>query len=176
MDGLGTELPQRRTFVWILVVAAALLAVPVVRTARAAAGESGAAAIGAWSMAGVMALVLVVVPLLLARSIRGRHTYVSEDAVSVVSGGEVRQQVAFADLMEVRVRSTGRGGRFLPGENVFLDGDLTVGRGKILVSRLYVESLQPLLQRLAVEVAARPELLRGEPERGRFEHALTHAP
>lgn len=176
MDGLGTELPQRHTFVWFLLIAALVFAVPVVRTARTALGESGGTALGAWAMAAVMALVLVVVPLLLVRSILTRHTYVSDEAVSVVSGGEVRQQVAFADLTEVKVRYTGEGGKVMPSERILLSGDLTTGRGTILVSRFYVDSLQPLLQRLAAEVAERPDLLKGDLERSYFEQALATAP
>jgi hypothetical protein len=175
MDRLGTELPQRRTFGWALGGAALVFAVPVVRTVAAALDEAGGAAVGAWAMAAVMALVLVVVPLLLARGILGRHTYVSDDAVSVVSRGEVRQQVAFADLTDVRVAATGQGGRLLPRENVLLSGQLRTGTGTVLVSRLYVDTLQPLLQRLAVEVAARPELMRGELERDSFERAVANS-
>ena len=175
MDGLGTELPQRHTFVWVLLVAALVFAVPVVRTAVKAMGESGGTAAGGWAMAAVMALVLVVVPLLLVRSIVSRHTYVSDEAVSVVSGGEVRQQIAFDDLTEVRVRYSGRGG-VLRNEKVFLSGPLRTGSGTVLVSRFYVDSLQPLLQRLAAEVAERPALLKGDVEQEYFEHALTTAP
>jgi hypothetical protein len=176
MDGLGTELEQRHTFVWFLLIAALVFAVPVVRTVRAAMGESGGTAIGGWAMAAVMALVLVVVPLLLVRSILVRHTYVSDEAVSVVTGGEVRQQIAFDDLTEVKVRYSGRGGSTLRNEKVFLSGPLRAGSGSVLVSRFYVDSLQPLLQRLEAEVAERPELLQGEVEREYFEHALTTAP
>ncbi|CAB4919934.1 unannotated protein [freshwater metagenome] len=176
MDGLGTELPQRHTFVWFLLIAALVFAVPVFRTARTAAGESGGTAIGGWAMAVVMALVLVVVPLLLVRSILARHTYVSDEAVSVVTGGDVRQQIAFDDLTEIKVRYSGRGGSTLRNEKVFLSGPLRAGSGTVLVSRFYVDSLQPLLQRLEAEVAERPELLKGEVERDYFEHALTTAP
>lgn len=176
MDGLGTELPQRHTFVWFLVIAAAVFAVPVVRTAVKAMGESGGTAIGAWAMAAVMALVLVVVPLLLVRSILTRHTYVSDEAVSVVTGGELSQQIAFDDLTEVKVRYTGDGGSFMPREKIFVSGTPRAGRGTILVSRFYVDSLQPLLRRLEVEVAERPELLRGDLERDNFEQAVKTAP
>ena len=176
MDGLGTELPQRHTFVWFLLIAALVFAVPVVRTAQRALGESGGTAIGAWAMAAVMALVLVVVPLLLVRSIVSRHTYVSEEAVSVVTGGEVRQQIAFDDLTEVKVRFTGRGGETFRNEKIFLAGPLRTGRGNVLVSRFYVDSLRPLLERLAVEVEQRPELLTSDAERGFFEHAMTTSP
>ena len=175
MDGLGTELPQRHTFVWVLVVAAVVFAVPVVRMVRAATGESGGTAIGAWAMAAVMALVLVVAPLLLVRSILTRHTYVSDEAVSVVTGGEVRQQIAFDDLAEIKVRYTGEGGKVMPSERIFLSGEPRVGRGTILVSRFHVESLQPLLRRLEAEVAERPELLHGDLERDYFEHAVKTA-
>lgn len=176
MDGLGTELPQRNTFVWLLLVAALVFAVPCVRMARSAVGESGGAAIGAWAFTAVMALVLVVVPLLLVRSILVRHTYVSDETVSVLAGDTLRQQIAFDDLTEVRVRYSGRGGSTFRNEKVFLLGTLRTGQGQVLVSRFYVDSLQPLLQRLSAEVAERPELLKSEVERGYFEHALTTAP
>jgi hypothetical protein len=175
MDGLGTELPQRYTFVWFLLIAALVFGVAVVRTAVKAMGETGGTAIGAWAMAAVMALVLVVVPLLLVRSIVSRHTYVSDEAVSVVTGDDLRQQVAFDDLTAVKVRYSGRGGA-LRNEKIFLEGPLRTGSGTVLVSRFYVDSLQPLLQRLAAEVAERPELLQGEVERDYFEHALSTAP
>ncbi|MBC2932210.1 hypothetical protein [Nocardioides sp. zg-1228] len=175
MDGLGAELPPRRTFVWVLVLAAVVFAVPVVRTVRAATGESGGTAIGAWASAAVMALVLVVAPLLLVRSILTRHTHVSDDAVSVVTGGEVRQQIAFDDLTEIRVRYTGDGGKVMPSERILLSGEPRVGRGTIVVSRFHVESLQPLLRRLAAEVAERPALLQGDLERDYFQHAVTTA-
>lgn len=176
MDGLGTELPQRHTFVWFLLIAAVVFAVPVVRTVRSATGESGGTAVGAWAMSAVMALVLVVVPLLLVRSILTRHTYVSDETVSVVKGGELRQQVAFDDLTEIKVRYSGRGGSTFRNEKVFLSGPLRTGSGSVLVSRFYVDSLQPLLQRLAAEVAERPDLLQGEVERDYFDYALTTAP
>lgn len=175
MGGLGIELPQRRALGWALGGAALVFAVPVVRTVSAALDETGGAAIGAWAMAAVMALVLVIVPLLLARGILGRHTYVSDEAVSVVSRRVVRQQVAFADLTDVRVAATGQGGTILPRENVLLTGHLRTGRGTVLVSRLYVDTLQPLLERLAVEVAVRPVLLHGELERDSFERAVANA-
>jgi len=175
MDGLGTELPQRPTYVWVLLLAALFVAVPVVRTAVKAMGESGSAALGAWAMAAVMALLFVVVPLLIARSIASRHTYVSEEAVSIVTGGELRQQLAFEDMTEVKVRFTGNSGNLMPREKIFLSGPLRAGRGTILVSRLYVDSLQPLLRRLKAEVAERPELLQGELERDYFQQAVRSA-
>lgn len=176
VDGLGTELPRRHTYVWLLLVAALVFAVPVLRTGRSAMDDSGGTALGGWAMAVVMAFVLVVVPLLLVRSILARHTYVSDEAVSVVTGGDVRQQIAFDDLTEIKVRYAGRGGSTLRNEKVFLSGPLRTGNGTVLVSRFYVDSLQPLLQRLEAEVAERPELLDGEVERDYFEHALTTAP
>lgn len=176
MDGLGTELPQRHTFVWFLLIAALVLAVPCVRMARRALDETGGAAAGAWAMTAVMLLVLVVVPLLLVRSILVRHTYVSEDAVTIVAGGEVKQQLAFADVTEVKVRFSGRGGDTFRNEKVFLAGTLREGRGTVLVSRFHVDTLQPLLARLADEVEQRPELLRGDVERAYFEHAMSTSP
>ena len=175
MDGLGTELPQRHTYVWVLHLAALFFAVPIVRTVVKAMGESGSAAVGAWAMAAVMVLLFVVVPLLMARSITSRHTYVSEEAVSIVTGGELRQQLAFEDMTEVKVRFTGNSGNLMPREKIFLSGPMRTGRGTILVSRLYVESLQPLLRRLQAEVAARPELLQGELERDYFQQAVRSA-
>lgn len=55
MDGLGTELTQRRTYVRVLHLATLFFAVPVVRTALTARSESGSAALGAWAMTAVMA-------------------------------------------------------------------------------------------------------------------------
>jgi hypothetical protein len=176
MDRLGTELPQRSTITWILLAAAVVFLVPCVRTARRALGESGGTAAGLWAMTAVMALLLVVVPLLIARSIHQRHTYVSDEAVSIVTGDELRQQIAFDDLTAVKVRYSGRGGSTFRNEKVFLEGPLRTGSGTVLVSRMYVDSLQPLLRRLAAEVAERPELLAGEVERDYFEHALTTSP
>jgi len=175
MDGLGTEQPQRRTFVWVLLLATLFFAVPVVSTAVEAMNESGSAAAGAWTMAAFMALLLVVVPLLMARSIASRHTYVSEEAVSIVTGGELRQQLAFEDMTKVEVRFTGNSGNLMPREKIFLSGPLRTGRGTILVSRLYVDSLQPLLRRLQAEVADRPELLQDDLERDYFQQAVRSA-
>jgi hypothetical protein len=175
VDGLGTELPQRHTYVRVLLLMTLFFAVPVVSTAVEAMRESGWAAAGGWAMTVVMVLLLVVVPLLIARSITSRHTYVSDEAVSVVSGGELRQLLAFDDLTEVKVRYTGNGGNLMPKEKIFLSGPMRTGRGSILVSRLYVESLQPLLRRLEAEVADRPELLRSGLERDYFEQAVRSA-
>lgn len=176
MDGLGTELPQRTTMMWILVGAAVIFLVPCVRTARRALGESGGTAAGFWAMTAVMLLLLVVVPLTIARSVHQRHTYVSDEAVTIVKGDEVSQQIAFDDLTEVKVRFSGRGGETFRNEKIFLAGPLRTGRGNVLVSRFYVDSLRPLLERLAVEVEQRPELLTSDAERGFFEHAMTTSP
>lgn len=176
MDGLGTELPQRHTNALFLLIAALVFAVPCVRMVRSSWGESGGTAVGAWAMTAVMVLLLVVIPLLLVRGILTRHTYVSDETVSVVKGGEVSQQIAFDDLTEIKVRFSGRGGDTFRNEKVFLTGPLRTGRGNVLVSRFYVDSLQPLLERLAAEVAERPELLSSDVERDYFEHALTTAP
>ena len=176
MDGLGTELPQRGTITWILVAAATVFVVPCLRTARRALDESGGTAAGFWGMTAVMVLLLVVVPLLVARSIHQRHTYLSDDAVTVTSGDD-RRRIDFAALEEVKVRYSTRGGQVFSNEKVFLVGQLADGRrGVVVVSRFYVESLQPLLERLAVEVGQRPGLLSDETERGYFEYALSTAP
>lgn len=177
MDGLGTELPQRTTIMWILLGAAVVFLVPTVRTARRAMGESGGTAAGFWAMAAVMLLVLVLVPAWIARSMHQRHTYLSAEGVTVTSGDDVRKQIAFADLEEVRVRYSGRGGETFRNEQVFLVGRLTGGeRGAVVVSRAQVETLQPLLDRLAAEVARRPELLTSDVERDYFEHAVRTSP
>lgn len=169
MDDLGTELPRRTSMAWILAGAALVLAVPTVSTASLAREESGGTAFGAWAMTTVMALLLVAVPLLLARSILRRRTYVSDEAVTVTTGdGEVRRRVAFADVDEVRVRFSGQGGQALRNERVFLVGGPD---GGVLVSRAYVETVRPLLDRLATEVARRPELLTSDVERAYFEQA-----
>ena len=63
------------------------------------------------------------------------------------------------------------------GETVFLVGRLSSDeRGSLTVSRMYVDTLRPLLTRLQAEVAARPELLTSDVERGFFEHALATSP
>lgn len=176
MDGLGTELPQRGTIMWILLGAAVVFAIPCLRTARRAMGESGGTAAGFWAMSALMVLLLVVLPLLVARSLHQRHTYLSEDGVTVISG-DARRSVAFADLEEVKVRYSTRGGQVFRNEKVFLVGRGAGGRREVVVvSRYYVDSLQPLLQRLEAEIAGRPELLQGELERGYFEYALSTAP
>lgn len=175
MDGLGTELPRRTTIMWLLVAAAAVFLVPCVRTARQARAGSGGTAAGLGGMAAAMVLLLVVVPLVIARSIHRRHTYVSDEGVTVISGDD-RRQIDFADLEEVKVRFSGRGGETFRNEKVFLVGQLTDGRrGVVLVSRSYVETVGPLLRRLAVVVAERPELLTSDVERDNFEQALTTA-
>jgi hypothetical protein len=76
----------------------------------------------------------------------------------------------------VKVRYSGRGGDTFRYEKVFLTGGLRDGRGAVLVSRFHVDTLQPLLARLAVEVEQRPELLSGDVERAYFEHALRTTP
>ncbi|NYE36282.1 hypothetical protein F4692_001386 [Nocardioides cavernae] len=172
----GTELPQRHTLVYVLVAAAVVLAVPCARMAWRALGLSGGAAAGGWAMTVVMVGLLVVVPLLLARSIQTRHTYVSDEAVTVVRSGGVSQRIAFADLTEVRVRFSGRGGDALRNDQVFLLGPNSSGRAGVVVSRFHVDTLQPLLQRLAAEVERRPGLLATDVERSYFQHALTTAP
>lgn len=177
MDGLGTELPQRTSFVWVLALTALVLAIPCLRIARRASGESGVEALGAWAMTAVMILLLVVAPAAIAWSIHRRHTYVSDTAVSVSIGTEVRQQIDFVDLEELRVRVSGTGGDFLRNERIFLIGTLSSGkRGRVVVSRMYVDSLRPLLERLSEELATRPELLSSDLERGYFDRALAVAP
>ncbi|MDR7252983.1 hypothetical protein J2X46_001968 [Nocardioides sp. BE266] len=177
MDGLGTELPQRTTIMWILLAAAVVFLVPTVRTVRRATGESGGTAAGFWGMAVVMLLVLVLLPAWIARSMHERHTYLSDEGVTVTSGDDVRQQIAFADLEEVKVRFGPRGGETFRNEQVFLVGRLASGdRGSVVVSRASVETLQPLLERLSAEVERRPELLTSDVERGFFEHAVKTSP
>ena len=176
MDGLGTELPQRHTYLGFMLVAALVFAVPCFRMARRSWSETGGTAVGAWAMTAVMVLVLVVAPLLIARSISTRHTFVSDEAVTLVSGDTVRQQIAFADITEIRVRYSGTGGNTFRNEKVFLVGPLRTGSGTVMVSRMYVDSLQPLLERLAAEVAERPELLTSDIERDFFERAVSTAP
>ncbi|WP_426243239.1 hypothetical protein [Nocardioides sp. LHG3406-4] len=174
--GLGVELPQRTPFVWALVAMAALFAVPCVRMVAAAAGEHGSAALGGWAMAVVMTLVVVVLPLFLARHIQQRHTYVSEEAVTWVQGDEVRRRMRFADVEEVRVRFGGPGGFDWLNEKVYLIGTLGDGsRGHVIVNRVFNTTIQPVLQRLAVEVERRPALLADDTERAFFADALTQA-
>ena len=177
MNGLGSELPQRMTYVWILLAAALVFVVPCVRTARRAASESGSTAWGWWAMAAVMVLVLVVAPLMIARGIHNRHTYLTDETVTVTSGDEVRQRIDFADVEEVRVRYSGRGGDTFRNEKVFLVGRLGSGeRGTVMVARMHVETLQPLLRRLAQEIEERPGLLASNVDREYFGYALANTP
>ena len=112
---------------------------------------------------------------MLAREVLVRRTYFSDDTVSIVRGGRLHQQVAYADLTEVRVRVSGQGGGRFRNERVILVGPLRAGRGALLVSRLYVESVRPLLERLAAEVGQRPGLFTSEVERDWFERVLATA-
>lgn len=163
MDDLGTELPQRRGVALALAAGGIVLAVPAVRTASAATGASGAAALGAWVMAVLVALLLVVVPLLLAGALLRRHTYVDDDAVTLVIGGTVRRRVAFSALREVRAR--------LSGQALRLDHVVLVGgqpSDQLLVSLVHVTTLRPLLDRLEREATERPGLLASDVERGYF--------
>lgn len=179
VDDLGNELPQRMTITWILVGFAVLLLVPTVRTAaRAVSADTGGQTVGFGATALVMAALFVVTPLLVARANHQRHVYVSDEAVTVVSGSD-RTSVAFDDLREVRVRVSGTGGAFA-NQKVFLvaggAGGADGQRRVLSVSRYSVETIQPLLRRLATEVEQRPELLDGDLERGYFEDALRSAP
>lgn len=176
VDDLGNELPQRMTITWVLVGFALLLLVPTVRTAaRAVSADTGGQTLGFGATALVMAALFVVTPLLVARANHQRHVYVSDEAVTVVSGTD-RTSVAFDDLREVRVRVSGTGGAFA-NQKVFLVAGGADGERRVLsVSRYSVETIQPLLRRLATEVEQRPELLDGDLERGYFEDALRSAP
>jgi hypothetical protein len=172
---LGTELPRRLGSAWIFLAMAAVLAVPCLGMAVESADVSGPSAAAAWAGTVAMTLLLVGAPLGLAREVLVRRTFLSDETVSIVKGGRLHQQVAYADLTEVRVRVSGQGGGRFRNERVVLVGPLRAGRGAVLVSRLYVESVRPLLDRLSVEVAQRPGLLTSEVERDWFDQVLATA-
>ena len=50
-----------------------------------------------WGMTGATILVAVVLPLLIARSMRRGHTFVSEEAVTQTRGEVIRKQIRFEE-------------------------------------------------------------------------------
>lgn len=178
--GPGVELPQRTGVMWLLVAVAAVFLVPSVRMVRKALGETETSTqLLGWGMTTAVVLVMVVLPLLMARSMHQRHTFVSDDAVTTTKGDSVRQRIRFDDLEQVRVRYDGNmGGATLQwiNEAVVLVGADDRGRQRqVPVSRIFVTTLQPLLRRLEQEVARRPDLLADRHERQLFESALAQA-
>ena len=177
MDGgPGVELPRRTAVMWLLVAFAVIFLVPSGRMVRMAMGESGMPRLLlVWGMTGAIILVAVVLPLLIARSMRHGRTFVSAEAVTQTRGEVIRKQIRFEELVEIRARSNGRMGG-VPSESVTLIAADTHGKRRGMhVSRVFVTSLQPLLARLEREVERRPELLANPHERELFQAALVEA-
>ena len=173
---LGTELPQRSTVMWILVGTAVVFLVPTWRTARASLAADGAQQLGGWAMTAVLALLLVVLPLWIARHMSQRHYHVSDDAVTWRQGDRVRAQVRFAELERVRMTHDGGLGAATPellNDAVVLQSRDDTGRERRLrVSTVFVTTLEPLLEQVAREVARRPELMAAD-DRATLEARLT---
>ena len=177
--GLGVELPQRTSVIWLLLATAVIFLVPVQRLVRRSLRETGGARLAAWAMTVVLALVVVVTPLVVAWGLHRDHVYVDDDAVTRTSGDEVTQRLAFADVDTVRVRFDGDPAALTPGwfaQAVVLTGTDEDGvRREVRVTRVGVTSVAPLLRRLAEEVESRPDLLADDDERELFEAALADA-
>lgn len=160
----GRELTPRRAPAALLAVTAVLLVLPTARAASRAAAETGpVGTFLGWLVAGVLALLLVGVPLwaaLLLASVRYR---VSHDAVTRLRVRDARQSVRFADVSGARVSAYGRSDSRLPLEwvwQVTLYVPAHDGRHENLhVSGLTVADLRPLLDRLAEEAQERPGIL-----------------
>lgn len=168
---LGTELPQRTGFAWLLIGFAVVMAVPTVQVVlRSVQAEAQQRTLGL-VMAVVMTLVLVLAPALAARHLLRQHVYVSPDAVTLTTGERVRVQMRFSEVTAVRLTTEGGTGTTdvtSPRQVVVLTGRDAQGTQRDLrVTAMFVKTLDPLLARLAAEVAARPDIL-PESERDRF--------
>lgn len=177
---LGTELGQRTSVVWLLLVTAAVFTVPGVRMVRRALRERELPTVlVAWAVTGAVVVAVVVTPLVVAHQLHQRHTWVSDEAVTQTRGDDVVARLRFADVEEVRIRYDGGLGAATPewvNEAVVMVGtDASGERHQVRVSGLMVTSVQPLLRRLAEEVRRRPGLLRTDAERRLFETALAEA-
>lgn len=177
--GLGLQLPQRTSVIWLLLATAVILLVPVARLARRSLRERGGRRLAAWVMTAVLALVVVATPLAVAWGLHRDHVFVSDEAVTRTRGDEVTQQLRFADVEEVRVRFDGDPAPLTPGwfaQAVVLVGtDASGARREVRVTRVGVTSVGPLLRRIVDEVERRPALLRDDDERALFEAALADA-
>ena len=170
---LGTELPRRGLFVRGCVGGAVFFAWPTCLALREAASVEGAGpAAGAWALALALLLVAVVLPLLVARFLSRLHVLVSDDAVSAVLGDRVRTRLRFSDVTSVTMGRAGGLG-LGPSTSVTLTGSGADGSpATVVVSRRLVTTLRPVLERVAREVGARPEILAAD-QRADFERALT---
>lgn len=172
---LGVELPQRTTVVWLLIGVAVLFVVPTWRTVGTAldAGDT-ATKVGGLAMAAGLALLMVVMPLLFARHMIRRHTFVSDAAVTWVQGERVVQQTRFDDIE--RIHATWDAGLGATRPNLLRDVvELTStveGRTQVQrISAFFVTDMRPLMTRLITVVEERPEVLPAD-ERDQFERAV----
>lgn len=163
---LGAELPQRSTVMWILVGTAVIFLVPTWRMVRSSVDQSGSQQLGWWAMTAAIALLLVVLPLWIARTMSQRHYYVSPDRVTWLQGERIRMQMRFEDVDRVLMRYDGGLGASTP--EWFNDAVVLVGRDQdgrerhLRVSRVFVTTLHPLLERVAEDVARRPALMEAD--------------
>lgn len=159
---LGTELPQRTALAWAMVAVAVVLAIPTYRVFRTAAGGSGS--LGTWVMGVGMALVLVVVPLLLARGLLRIHVHVSGSTLTRTYGDRVVHQLQFSQVTRVRVK------REAYFTTITLWGDDPRHRALVFpVSMAYVNDLEPLAQRIDAELERRPDLFLDDYEERRWD-------
>ncbi len=178
--GLGTELPQRTSVVWLLLACGLVLVIPTLRmVGKALAEDAMPALLVGWGMTLVVFLLFVVLPLYCAWNLHQRHYVVSDTTVTRLKGDTPTQTMAFADVEEVRARFEGGLGAATPewfNQAVVMIGtDKSGERRQLRVSKVFVESLHPLLERLAEEVDRRPQLLTSDAERELFTSALSDA-
>jgi hypothetical protein len=153
------ELPRRNTLPVLVLVGAALFAVPTVRTFALATREEMPTATGVWSMAVALLLLVEVVPVGLAVLLLRSRYVLDHDAIALVRGGRVRRRLAFAELTSVRF---GRdGGLGITSRTTAVE--LRAQDAALRVSGLFVDDLGPLLDRIREEEARRPGLVVGDP-------------
>ena len=173
---LGTELPPRGLFVSAGVLVAVGFAWPAFAAVRRTASvrEPGEA-IGAWALALAVVVLVVVVPLGAAWFFSRLHVFVSHDAVTGTFGDRVRTQLRFEDVSSVRIGTSGGVG---VSTNTAVDVSGHDPSGKpvtVHVSRAFVTTLEPLLERLAQEARLRPTILGEADDRRAFERALAES-
>jgi hypothetical protein len=171
---LGSELPQRGVFVWAGLGIALCFIFPLVSAIRKALSETEQVAL-AWGVVIVMAALLVATPLAAAGSYGRKHVFVSDDAVTVTRGSTVTCHIPLADMTAIRVIVDGGLGPVTPefwNQAVLLQGP--DGRWT-KVSRTFVTTLTPLLERLAPYVERRPGLIADDQERKLFHDYLAEA-
>ncbi len=161
--GLGSELPQRTGFAWLLLGFAVVMAIPTLQVVLRSAQASSQQRLLGLLMAAVMTLVLVLAPAMAARYLLRQHVYVSHEAVTLTTGERIRVQMRFADISQVRLTTEGGTGTTdptSPRQVVVLTGTDATGQQRDLrVTAMFVRTIDPLLERVAAEVQRRPEIL-----------------